>query len=625
MSPVAPKEEQQGKTTALQNNPFAPRQGRTLQWRDVNMSIPLAGMKGTKKIILDRIWGQVPAGRTTAILGPSGSGKSSLLNVLSGRVMTTTKTTKQQLQVQADVRLNNVSVDPTQMVVRQSIAFVAQDDSLQATATVREALFFSAKMRLSRDNSDADIQALVHRMMTELGLLSCADTIVGSALLKGISGGERKRTSVGVELITQPRLVFLDEPTSGLDSYSALQLCKVLQKVAAAGSSVLFTIHQPSSELFKMFHHTIVLKQGRVLYNGAVTALADYFEHCGFPLPEQHNLADWVLQVAQEQTAEELEAAGFFPAPDDWGPATVISKDKVTDALGRTLHEDEDAHAATANRMGCAGQTWLLFQREVTNFGRNKHALKARTAMTCAISIFIGILFFDVAQTDFTEFINIQSSFGALLMSLLANVFATTLPSLLVFPSERPVFLREYSTNHYSVGAYFMSRLSMEFIVTAIQVTVSSIITYFCVGFDGNFGTYYLVMYAMAMASTALGVLLGSSAEDPNTAMELLPGIIMPQILFAGFFVPPELIPDWLAWVRYVCHLTYAVRIVLDNEFGNGRCPVDMEPNHCEKILDNVGVDPDEIWWCWIVLVGMFVVFRFLALINLKRKAHKYY
>ena len=176
----------------------------------------------------------------------------------------------------------------------------------------------------------------------------------------------------------------------------------------------------------------------------------------------------------------------------------------------------------------------------------------------------------------------------------------------------------------------------MEFLVTAVQVTVSSIITYFCVGFEGNFGIFYLVIYVLAMTSTALGVLLGSSAEDPSTAIELLPGAIMPQILFAGFFVPPHLIPDWLAWIRFTCPLTYAVRIALVNEFDGGRCDdyatVDHDadtsegiPNYCDRVLNNVDVDPDETWWNWIILVGMFVVLRLMALVNLRRKASKFY
>lgn len=267
-------------------DPFAPRPGRHLQWRNVCMTVETTRSDGQsgldddngkkdhtnnnnlherkndnnnkhQKVILDNVWGEVPQGRMTAILGPSGSGKTSLLNVLCGRVASMpsssimsastanassfqeclSKRRSASVHVTADVHLDNVVMDPTDIRVRRRamMAHVAQDDALQATATVREAIFFSAKLRLDTSYSDEELHALVHGMMQELGLMDCADTIIGGPLLKGVSGGERKRTSVGVELVTHPALVFLDEPTSGLDSYSARQLCRVLQKVAAAG------------------------------------------------------------------------------------------------------------------------------------------------------------------------------------------------------------------------------------------------------------------------------------------------------------------------------------------------------------------------------------------------------
>ena len=135
------------------------------------------------------------------------------MNVLSGRVRR-----GEGIHVCADMRLDNYAVNPTDMKVRKSIAFVAQDDSLQATSTPREAIRFSAKLRLPRSTTERELDALTCRMLDELGLRNCADTLIGGPLLKGVSGGERKRTSIGVELVVKPQMVFLDEPTSGLDS-----------------------------------------------------------------------------------------------------------------------------------------------------------------------------------------------------------------------------------------------------------------------------------------------------------------------------------------------------------------------------------------------------------------------
>lgn len=163
------------------------------------MELPQKTKHGEKKL-LNNVWGEVPSTETTAIMGASGAGKTSLLNILAGRARTRGK-----IRIEADVRLQNYSVDPTSIKIRKSIAFVAQDDSLQITATPREAIRFSAKLRLPRSTTDSQLDLLTTRMLNELGLSACADTIVGGALIKGLSGGERKRASVGVELVVVSR------------------------------------------------------------------------------------------------------------------------------------------------------------------------------------------------------------------------------------------------------------------------------------------------------------------------------------------------------------------------------------------------------------------------------------
>lgn len=226
----------------------------------------------------------------TAVMGASGAGKSSLLNILSGRQQST-----RVIAIEADIFLDDYTVDPTNMAIRRSIAFVAQDDSLLATSTPREAIRFSAKMRLPRTTTNEELDELTVRMLKELGLRHCADSLVGGPLTKGISGGERKRTSVGIELVTMPSIVCLDEPTSGLDAFSALQCCEVLRKVANAGASVLFTIHQPSSESFETFNHFILMNGGRVMYQGSVQEISTFFGARGHPVPRNYNPADWCM------------------------------------------------------------------------------------------------------------------------------------------------------------------------------------------------------------------------------------------------------------------------------------------------------------------------------------------
>jgi ABC-type multidrug transport system ATPase subunit len=132
-------------------------------------------------------------------------------------------------------------------------------------------------------------------MIQELGLSSCADTIIGGALTKGISDGERKRTSIGVELVVKPSFVFLDEPTTGLDSFTAEQLCRLLKRMSSAGTTVLFTIHQPSSEMFYTFDHLILLEKGRVMFQGEVASVIDLFARKGYACPLNYNPADWLM------------------------------------------------------------------------------------------------------------------------------------------------------------------------------------------------------------------------------------------------------------------------------------------------------------------------------------------
>lgn len=329
-----------------------------------------------------------------------------------------------------------------------------------------------------------------------------------------------------------------------------------------------------------------------------------------------------------------LDQDGFFPTDQrDMGDA--FEPEEGKDALGMTItghfhvreinNEKGSGVAEDLRPPGLVTQTQMLFAREINNLKRDTTALGARFGLTIFLSTLIGTIFLDVGSADFSNRINLQSSFGALIMVLLMSMFGTAQPSLLAFPEERPVFLREYSTNHYSVVAYFISRLTMEAFITGCQVLVMTCITYFMIGFQMEYRWLYLTTYSLAMSSTALAVMLGCSVEDAKLATELLPILFVPQMLFAGFFVTPSLIPPWLRWARYLCTLTYAVRIYLVEEYADCQPDNPEATENCNNLIEEVEADPDETWWNWLVLVGLFAFFRINALIILQRKAVKFY
>lgn len=335
--------------------------------------------------------------------------------------------------------------------------------------------------------------------------------------------------------------------------------------------------------------------------------------------------------IAQIIPESELDALGFFPKDErNLGEAFSQHRENGNDPLGITIsgHGSRSKGGFDERKAGLGRQISLLFKREVRNVFRDTSQLAARFGLTTFMSTLIGVIFFQVGNEPRDSQTNIQSQFGALIMVQLMSMFGTALPSLVSFPQDRPVFLREYSTNHYSVVSYFLSRLSMEASITAIQVFEMTLIAYNLISFQGSWGVYYITMYTLAMASTALGVTLGCSVEDPKIALEMLPTLFIPQILFSGFFIVPDLIPVWLRWLRYVCTLTYSVRILLVEEFqdcADREKAEEIHPPYCTTILTNTDAADDETWWNWLVLAGLFVVFRFLALAILQRKATKFY
>lgn len=305
-----------------------------------------------------------------------------------------------------------------------------QDDALLATVTPREAFTLSATLRLSSDTPPHRIKLKVDHLIRELGLEECADVVVGGPLLKGLSGGQRKRTSVGVELATDPSLLLLDEPTTGLDSHSACNLIKLLKNIAQRGSAILCTVHQPSSEVFTLFDQVIFMRAGRIAYQGPVEHIAPYYASLGHVCPENYNPADFVMTLCQSLSDEEF-AKVAIPVPMSSCP---ILSSKKAEKVEFTL---PSSHVQ---------QVYMLAKRDWVGLYRDPSSLIARLGITAALSVVCGCVFWQIGDKDLANPTNYNAHVAMTVFTIIIATNISAHGAILVYPFERPVFLREYDT-----------------------------------------------------------------------------------------------------------------------------------------------------------------------------------
>ncbi|PAN28961.1 hypothetical protein PAHAL_5G189900 [Panicum hallii] len=255
-----------------------------------------AGGEWEKKDVdlLHEITGYAPKGCVTAVMGPSGAGKSTFLDALAGRIAS----------LDGRVALDGVEMSPS--LIKRSSAYVMQDDRLFPMLTVYETLMFAADFRLGSSVSASDKKLRVENLIEQLGLTSSRNTYIGDEGTRGVSGGERRRVSIGVDIIHGPALLFLDEPTSGLDSTSAHSVIEKVHDIACAGSTVVLTIHQPSSRILLLLDHLIILARGQLMYSGGPKEVTAHLARMGRKVPKGENSIEHLLDVIQEYEQSEF-------------------------------------------------------------------------------------------------------------------------------------------------------------------------------------------------------------------------------------------------------------------------------------------------------------------------------
>nr|XP_016450412.1 PREDICTED: ABC transporter G family member 24-like [Nicotiana tabacum] len=489
-------------------------------------------LKGKKKHLLRSVNGKIMPGRITAVMGPSGAGKTTLLSALAGKTVGCT--------ISGSILING-KPEPIHSY-RKIVGFVPQDDIVHGNLTVEENLWFNARCRLSADLPKPDKVLIVERVIDFLGLQSVRGSLVGTVEKRGISGGQRKRVNVGLELVMEPSLLFLDEPTSGLDSASSQLLIRALRREALEGVNICMVVHQPSYTLFKMFDDLILLaKGGLVVYHGPVKKVEDYFAGLGIDVPERVNPPDHFIDVLEGLVKpttnsnvdyKELPVLwmlhnGYSVPPEMQQSAAVLASSPVDVNNGnQAIFDHVTEEHSFAGEMWQDMKTNVERQRDIIlhNFMRSKDLSNRRTPnVLLQYKYFIGriskqrlreakmqaidYLILLVAGACLGSLTKVRDeSFGApgythtiIAVSLLCKIAA-----LRTFALDKLQYWRE-STSGISSVAHFVAKDTIDHFNTVIKPAVYLSMYYFFCNPRSSFADNYIVLLCLVYCVTGMG------------------------------------------------------------------------------------------------------------------------
>ncbi|KAH3715726.1 protein white-like [Dreissena polymorpha] len=614
----------------------------TLSWQNVNVYVnppSRACCRGPdpaveRKHVLRNVCGLVRPGTLVAIIGASGSGKTTLLNTLTSR------TNSEVMKSAGEIRVNGVDVGQG---IRNISAYVTQDDLFIATMTVKEHLTFRALLRMEAEVTRERRIERVDEVIKELGLTKCQDNIIGNpGRIKGISGGEMRRLSFASEFLTNPPLLFCDEPTSGLDSYMAENIVQTLQQTAKRGKTVICTIHQPSSEVFALFDHVIVMAEGRVAFMGEAEQALDFYKGIGFPCPMNFNPADFYIHTMAVRPGKETECKARIEQICDKFDESQICKEIVQDikSVSENPKEEgiiiEEAFSGTSRYEASFFQQFrAVFARSWKTTYREPMLLRVRVIQTIFLGLMLGLIYLQL-DIDQQGVMNIN---GVLFLMLTNMTFSNVFGVLNSFPLETPIFMREYGIGLYRVDIYFICKVLAEFPSFIFIPILFSSITYWMIGLYASFEAFCVftgVILLVANIAVSFGYIVSAAVNHVGTALAIAPPLMIPLLMFGGFFLNSDSIPVYFIWLEYLSWFKYAMELIAINQWENIdsiECPAatgnstTCNPNCLfrsgEGVLNYLNFDKEKVWLNVGLLFAMMVGYRLIAFIILFGKARK--
>ncbi|XP_052450743.1 broad substrate specificity ATP-binding cassette transporter ABCG2-like isoform X1 [Carassius gibelio] len=618
----------------------SPRRGATVSFHNISYSVKMKSgflfkRKVTKKNILIELNGIMRPG-LNAILGPTGSGKSSFLDVLAAR--------KDPAGLSGEVLIDGAPQPPNFKCLS---GYVVQDDVVMGTLTVRENLRFSAALRLPKSISQQEKDEKIEKLIQELGLSKVADSRVGTQLIRGVSGGERKRTSIGMEVIFDPPVLFLDEPTTGLDASTANSVLMLLKKMANSGRTIILSIHQPRYSIYRLFDSLTLLLGGRLVYHGPAQDALDYFSHIGYICEPHNNPADFFLDVINgESTAVALNRLYDDEELDEEQLRSSLKgiEDRLVDEYknsasykqtksemeqivqGRDYSKRPKSRTITYSTSFCHQFNWVL-KRTFKDLMLNPQTSLVQIGVMIFMALVVGAIFFGVKD----NMSGIQNRMGALFF-ITSNQCFTSMSSAELFITERKLFVHEYISGYYRVSVYFLSKVLSDILtLRTIPSIIFSCVVYWMIGLKATAEAFFIFLFSIILVSyTATSMTLAISADQTvvGIATIVINMIFVFMMIFSGLLVNLPSVADWLNWLKYLSIPRYGLVAVEINEFiGLTLCDMrntsGLEIQVCTKgedFLSEQGIHYStwDLWQNHLALGIMTLIFLIIAYLKLR-------
>ncbi|XP_059316814.1 ABC transporter G family member 7 isoform X1 [Lycium ferocissimum] len=534
----------------------------TIKWTNITCSLSDKS-SNTVRFLLKNVTGEAKPGRLLAIMGPSGSGKTTLLNVLAGQTKASPK-----LHLSGLLDINGVPFSNK----TYKFAYVRQEDLFFSQLTVRETLSLAAELQLQDISSIEDRDEYVNNLLFKIGLVSCADSPIGDAKVRGISGGEKKRLSLACELIASPSVIFADEPTTGLDAFQAERVMETLRQLAQDGHTVICSIHQPRGSVYAKFDDIILLAEGSLIYAGpARDEVLAYFSKFGYICPDHVNPAEFLADLI---------------SIDYSSPESVYSSRKRIDGLVESFSEKipevlyatplvRDSSRTRENLLkkpisrkgGWWRQFRLLLKRAWMQASRDGPTNKVRARMSIASALIFGSVFWRMGRSQ----TSIQDRMGLLQVAAINTAMAALTKTVGVFPKERAIVDRERAKGSYALGPYLLSKLIAEIPVGAAFPLLFGGILYPMARLHptiSRFGKFCGIVTVESFAASAMGLTVGAMVPTTEAALALGPSLMTVFIVFGGYYVNSENTPIIFRWIPRVSLIRWAFQGLSINEFS---------------------------------------------------------